>query len=238
MFTGRLLAGFLNRKWRARSDTARPAAQAADYRRAHTDNRNDMQGLVAPGKVYPMMITVLKQLMPGRMLLAVILLAGFVTMTGCAAFPHKVQREYPSHSGLSVGEATRMAALSMQDAGFFPEVQNESSGFVAGKMNDPDLMGFAQTFTMVAEVGRNARGPLWVKATCKAGPEVAISTSLPGYVKKFFNAFEKRLQIQAPPQRPAPAPVVTPPAPSAPRDLSPPEASPPASVEKTKEYDL
>jgi len=173
-----------------------------------------------------------------------------VSFWGCGAFPHKVRREYPQQQNITVAQATRIAALAMQDTGFLPEVQNETSGFVGGKINDPDILGFAQTFRMQVELGRDVQGPLWVNVSCQAGPEVAVSTSLPGYVDSFFTSFEQRMQAQvkqntwsgspgvkAPWQQPSTQPPSS-------KDLQPPPPPPAAdspsiqTIQKSKEYDL
>jgi hypothetical protein len=116
---------------------------------------------------------------------------------GCAAFPSKETKEYPAFQGLSVSEATRAAALAMDEIGFSPEQQNESAGFVLGQKITSDLLGFAETFRMRVRIGRDAGGALKVNVFCQAGKEVAMSTDQFGFIQDFYKAFERRAKAMS-----------------------------------------
>lgn len=118
---------------------------------------------------------------------------GVFLWAGCTFFPHEQGRYYAPGANLSVAEATRAAAQAMQSVGFTPRQQNEAAGYVEGMKIEPgDPFGLTSgRFYMSAEITKDVQGGMQVTAVCKAGPEVAFADTMPGYVRDFYEAFDR-----------------------------------------------
>jgi len=154
-------------------------------------------------------------------------------LSGCAG-PYQTRMEFKSHPNLSVAEGTRVAALAMQDIGFWPKFQNESAGQVSGEKTVKISFGW-ETMTINLEVGimKTAQGSLSADAKCGVSKNMAYWDEGDECVEEFQKAFEKRLAAWQPAQRSAPPPpTYRQPEPAAP--TPPPPVAPP----RGKEYEL
>lgn len=113
-------------------------------------------------------------------------------LAACAALPSKHQAHY--RSGLTVQEATRIAAQAMLDSGFIPMHQNENLGFVHGERDEKDALGgFHGSFHLIVKLSYNPDASLTLQVESRAGREVAISNDPPRYLAQFQSHFDQRM---------------------------------------------
>ncbi|RLB96065.1 MAG: hypothetical protein DRH50_02300 [Deltaproteobacteria bacterium] len=178
-------------------------------------------------------------------MLAIIFIAGCI-LAGCAGMRHTETQAIPGEYNVGVAESVRIAAQAMQRLGFWITVQNEAAGSLYGEKVKTQW-GAKGTYYLQVHIGRNPGGPINVKATSIAGPEIAFTDELPGIVNDFYTAFNDILaarygdfpqkkpvvQFKEPPKAPASS-FKTPDKKESPQ----PKPSPAPAKGSTKEYDL
>ncbi len=141
-------------------------------------------------------------------------LAVGVLLLGACVQPHETRMEIDAPARITVAEGTRLAALAMQDIGFWPKMQNEAAGLVVGEKTEKITLGWeTMTLTLQASVGKDTAGKLKADAKVEVSKNMAFYTGQSAWVEKFQKAFQDRLAAWTPPPPPAPPPARYSPAP-------------------------
>jgi hypothetical protein len=145
-------------------------------------------------------------------------------LTGCGGAYHSRIEAVDAHPGISVAEATRLAAQAMQDTGFWPKQQNEAQGTLIGERTQKISMGWETvTLTLEVKLTRTPAGKVVVDAACSPSANIAYWDEGDECVEGFEQAFKRRLAGWQPRVQPPAVPVPTP---------------QPAGGSQQREYDL
>ena len=138
-----------------------------------------------------------------------------IFLVACAGPSHRALN-LPPTPGIGVAEATRIAARAMQEIGFWPTSQDETTGFLRGEKTEKITLGMeTMTIYLAVKVMEVAPGTIRAAAECSVSSNMAYWDEGGECVDRFESAFNRliveaaRNRVRHPPPsdfRPAPAP--------------------------------
>ncbi len=132
-------------------------------------------------------------------------LAVLLVAAACSG-PYTRQQAVPPQYRLTVPEGIRVAAHAMQTVGYFPVKQDVGAGYIVGEQKRKDSFG-VDMFSLSLSVSflPAGEGRLNVSATAAVSENIVLTDELDDEVDKFYGAFQRTLEPDAPGPAGAPA---------------------------------